>query len=749
MSGSGGGPTREPGDDTDEVVRELKDVMRLRWTRPQHRNAPVAAEDARETSWAELVELLSRFRRTKSKEDAGCWSPATFKSRAVIEREASCCGGKHTFEKRCDLRKNGTVGRKANNVEAVNVLVVDVDEGGSAARDAILERLTKRGVRHWWHTTHSAADRFRIIVPLSAPVPAARWWDVWHWATKALGARASADASCKDPCRLYYLPATALERDDDGAAGGVKSGRALDVEALYAQGAWPEQPRRTSEAAPRTFTPATETELWAAAQDLEKFGDAVEGKHGDTRTFVAGAILTHDWALTAEEAWPLFRVWNEKHAKPQWSDDELHEKLENSGAYAQGEYGKARTARTAYQLEVARVEAELAARLGNAVRTEPAKWMAVDDLLRQDFPAADWLVRGLLAKDTLTIIGADPKASKTWCLLELALAVGTGGKAFGEFPVGETAPVLLFLNEDTARSVRNRFRALVAGRGAVGSLSNIAVRTREPMDLGDRTQLAQLIVDIRMAPVRPALVGLDPLRNLHSAEENSSTEMREILRALGAIRELCGCALAVVHHSAKRGGENDGRTAGARMRGSSAIDGYRDGLISLEETEKGDAGDEITNQVVIDLKAFKGAGRFALTLKIQDDEQGEAVLAKWEKKEAVDRAKKKKRDEDPAAPKTVKMEDVAKKALEWFRGEQEVVDKTSGGPCWILESSAANALMDLYGSSKPTAMRALWWLVKEHKKLVREPVPMERNRGEGKRKRWQLRLADDAKQAEE
>lgn len=735
---------REPGDDREEVaeVRELKDAMRLRWTRPRHLGAPIGPGDARDTSWHELVEQLSTFRRTKAKEDAGAWCPATFISRSEAEKLGGCCNGPHKLDKRCRLRGADAVARKSVNVESVSLLVIDVDDGGRTALNALLERLVKRGVRHWWHTTHTSAERFRLVVPLSQPVPANRWWDVWHWGTKALGARASADASCKDASRLYYMPATSLDRTDDGECGGAKNGRALDVEALFAQGPWPDQPRSSS-TTPRVFPAATETELWAAQQDLEKHGDAVEGKHGDSRTFVAAAILAHDWALTPEEAWPLFAEWNRKHAKPMWSEEELHEKLENSGAYSTGEYGRSRGARTAYQLEVARVEAELEARLGkSSPRTEPATWTPVDALLATEFPKADWLIRGLVAKDTLTIIGADPKASKTWCLLELALAVGTGGKAFGEFPAAEASPVLLFLNEDSTRSVRNRFRALAQGHGVPAHrMSRIAVRTREPLDLGDRTQLAQLIVDIRMAPERPALIGLDPLRNLHSAEENSSTEMRTVLRSLGAIRELCGCSLAVVHHSAKRG-ENDNRTAGSRMRGSSAIDGYRDGLISLEETEKGDAGDEIANQVVVDLKAFKAAGRFALRLKIEDDGEGEAVRATWQLAEPTERAAKKRRSAsiEEQLPSTRK-DEVGRKMLEWFRNRHKAAAR-SGQAFAVAQGAAVEEISGLINASEPTVRKALEGL-EQRGMVIREAMP-QTTRGQGQRVRFQLRLAEAA-----
>jgi hypothetical protein len=261
------------------------------------------------------------------------------------------------------------------------------------------------------------------------------------------------------------------------------------------------------------------------------------------------------------------------------------------------------------------------------------KWTRGSELMVRQYPLADWVVRGLVSKRSITIIGADPKASKTWCLIDMALAVTSGGKAFGEFKslMPPCSPVALFLNEDSERSVKNRLRALSSGYGYLPQLAHeLNIIARQEMDIGDPIQLAHFIADVRQLSPRPVMVGLDPLRNLHSAEESSSTEMRPVLRALAIIRELCDCAVVVVHHSAKAT-QGDKRTAGARLRGSSAIDGFRDGLISLEETEKADDGQSISNRVVVDLKSFKSAGRFGLELKIEDDEHGEAIKATWVK----------------------------------------------------------------------------------------------------------------------
>ncbi len=269
---------------------------------------------------------------------------------------------------------------------------------------------------------------------------------------------------------------------------------------------------------------------------------------------------------------------------------------------------------------------------GNGPRKQ-RHWLYGDELMARQYDGPDWVIRGLVSKRSITIIGADPKASKTWCLIDMALAVASGGKAFGEFPslMEPGSSVALFLNEDSERSVKNRLRALSSGYGYLPNQGrHVRVIARTPLDLSSPNDVAAFIADVRQINPRPAFVGLDPLRNLHGVDENSSSDMRPVLQALGVIRELCDCAVVVVHHAAKAT-QADKRTAGARLRGSSAIDGFRDGLISLEETEKTDDGQAISNRVVVDLKSFRGGGRFGLELKIEDDEHDEAIKATWAK----------------------------------------------------------------------------------------------------------------------
>lgn len=89
-------------------------------------------------------------------------------------------------------------------VATVTCLVLDYDDG--TALDEALEPWLDwplLAASTWSHT--EASPRFRITLVLSRPVPADAWPQAWAWA--AGRAAGTVDPACKDPSRLYLLPA--------------------------------------------------------------------------------------------------------------------------------------------------------------------------------------------------------------------------------------------------------------------------------------------------------------------------------------------------------------------------------------------------------------------------------------------------------------------------------------------------------------------------------------------------------------
>jgi hypothetical protein len=150
----------------------------------------------------------------------------------------------------------------------------------------------------------------------------------------------------------------------------------------------------------RGFFPAASPEVLESAElALELHGPAVEGSGGDTHTFRAAALLTHDYALTEEEAWPLLWEWN-KTCDPPWEDDALALKLRNGGEYGQGEYGRCR----------AMDAVETARKLCNdwvmlPERTDSTLWELIDRCRRLAKICGDPAKRGAIQRELAGVTG--------------------------------------------------------------------------------------------------------------------------------------------------------------------------------------------------------------------------------------------------------------------------------------------------------------------------------------------------------
>lgn len=93
------------------------------------------------------------------------------------------------------------------------------------------------------------------------------------------------------------------------------------------------------------FPAASAAVLQAASAALVRHGPAIDKQGGGLHTVVAGAILTHDFALTDDEAWSLFVEWNEG-CQPPWEHDGrngLRVMLGRGRKYGKGQYGARRS----------------------------------------------------------------------------------------------------------------------------------------------------------------------------------------------------------------------------------------------------------------------------------------------------------------------------------------------------------------------------------------------------------------------
>ncbi len=176
-------------------------------------------------------------------------------------------------------------------VVAVTAVVLDVDDGATiaAAHDAsgpftVALHTSSR------HTPE--APRFRLVLPLSQPVPGDRWTEAWRLAVDALGLHI--DRSCANANRRYLLPARP-RRDAPTHAEVPTTDQALDLLPLLppaTEAQHPPHPARRPVVVPaRHLDRAVRRRLaWdpaARARLADRLGAAL---HGEGRTQRADGI---------------------------------------------------------------------------------------------------------------------------------------------------------------------------------------------------------------------------------------------------------------------------------------------------------------------------------------------------------------------------------------------------------------------------------------------------------------------------
>lgn len=203
------------------------------------------------------------------------------------------------------------------------------------------------------------------------------------------------------------------------------------------------------------------------------------------------------------------------------------------------------------------------------------------DELESRSPDQAWLIRSLWAKSAVGIIGGAPKCCKSWLGLDMAVSVASATPCLDCFAVDAPGPVLVFLAEDAAFSVRARIEALCAHRGGIQLADlDLYVITAPTLRLdlpADQKRLAATL-----AAVRPRLLLLDPLVRLHRLDENSAADISSLLGFVREMQRVYDTAIVLTHHAGKKHRAQPGQT----LRGSSDLHAFGDSNAYLTRRAK-------------------------------------------------------------------------------------------------------------------------------------------------------------------
>jgi hypothetical protein len=188
---------------------------------------------------------------------------------------------------------------------------------------------------------------------------------------------------------------------------------------------------------------------------------------------------------------------------------------------------------------------------------------------------AKWLIEPLWCAEGVGIVGGQPRSFKTWLAAELALAVASGERALGRFATKVSGPVLVFAAEDPPANMKARFEAIASVRNIDLKTIPLYLLDVATLRIDDNKQLHQLRQAV--ASLKPKLLILDPFVRIARVDENSATEVSNVLGSLRAIQRDLGLAILLVHHMRK----SPSPRLGQQLRGSSDFAAWSDSALYL------------------------------------------------------------------------------------------------------------------------------------------------------------------------
>ncbi|USE34108.1 AAA family ATPase [Endozoicomonas sp. SCSIO W0465] len=179
----------------------------------------------------------------------------------------------------------------------------------------------------------------------------------------------------------------------------------------------------------------------------------------------------------------------------------------------------------------------------------------------------NWLIKGFLEMDSLSLMFGEPACGKSFAAIDLACCVATGNEWHGK-PVKRQGPVFYIAGE----GFNGLSRRLMAWQVAHGyNLRNAPIYVSQCSaaltDLANARLVSNSIAEIveETGGVIPSMIVIDTLaRNFGPADENATREMNTFINNIDQLlRSKYECCVLIVHHT--------GVGAKDRARGNSAL----------------------------------------------------------------------------------------------------------------------------------------------------------------------------------
>ena len=185
----------------------------------------------------------------------------------------------------------------------------------------------------------------------------------------------------------------------------------------------------------------------------------------------------------------------------------------------------------------------------------------------------DWLLRGMLERDTFALVFGDPGCGKSFVAIDWACRIATQTPWRGNSVQGGT---VVYLAGEGQQGFGRRIRAWSEFNGV--DLAGIPLFVAPAVAIPNPADLVALAGAIDASAGRPVLIVVDTLaRCFGGGDENSTQDMSQFVSACDVIRQRYGCTILVVHHT--------GHGDKSRARGAIALKAALDAEYRLENND--------------------------------------------------------------------------------------------------------------------------------------------------------------------
>ena len=188
----------------------------------------------------------------------------------------------------------------------------------------------------------------------------------------------------------------------------------------------------------------------------------------------------------------------------------------------------------------------------------------------------DWLIKGTLESNSMTVLYGQPGHGKSFIAIDWACSIATGRDWMGG--AIKKPGAVFYLAGEGLNGIAKRFKAWGIENNL--NLNDYPIYpSKSGTDLHDTNKAVELINDIRSSCEVPALIVIDTMARNFLGDENSAKDVGQFITNVDLIRNAFGCGVLIVHHCGKD------QERGAR--GSTALKGAADAEYGCKKTDDG------------------------------------------------------------------------------------------------------------------------------------------------------------------